>query len=51
MAQDVMCEVNSCLHWADNNKCSATSIYIISNSPDHTRKSEETDCKTFESKS
>ncbi|MBP2000627.1 hypothetical protein J2Z69_001658 [Paenibacillus shirakamiensis] len=50
MAQDVLCEVNSCLHWAGENKCGATSIYIVGNSPSNTNTSEETDCKTFEAK-
>ncbi|WP_134913222.1 MULTISPECIES: DUF1540 domain-containing protein [Paenibacillus] len=50
MAKDVLCEVNSCTYWAQDNKCSASSIYIVSNSPAHTHKSEETDCKTFEAK-
>ncbi|MCC3378799.1 DUF1540 domain-containing protein [Paenibacillus farraposensis] len=50
MAKDVLCEVNSCTYWAQDNKCSASSIYIVSNKPSDTHKSEETDCKTFEAK-
>ncbi|RXZ81817.1 DUF1540 domain-containing protein [Paenibacillaceae bacterium] len=49
MAQDVKCEVNSCRHWADQNRCSASSIYIVSNSAT-AHQSAETDCKTFEMK-
>ncbi|PWW08542.1 uncharacterized protein DUF1540 [Paenibacillus cellulosilyticus] len=49
MAKDVLCEVNSCKYWAAGNKCSATSIYVVSRS-NQPRQSEETDCKTFESK-
>ncbi|MCW3790779.1 DUF1540 domain-containing protein [Paenibacillus sp. LS1] len=51
MAKDVLCEVNSCRHWAQENKCSASSIYIVSHtSKDGVRQSAETDCKTFEVK-
>ncbi|NMI07139.1 DUF1540 domain-containing protein [Paenibacillus sp. SZ31] len=51
MAKDVLCEVNSCRHWAQENKCSASSIYIVSHtSKDEVRQSAETDCKTFEVK-
>lgn len=51
MAKDVLCEVNSCTYWKfQENKCSASSIYIVSNRPEDTHKSEETDCKTFEAK-
>lgn len=50
MAKDVMCEVNSCKYWANENKCKASSISIVSHHGDQARKSEETDCQTFEAK-
>ncbi|MBO9607173.1 MAG: DUF1540 domain-containing protein [Paenibacillaceae bacterium] len=50
MAQDVLCEVNSCKYWANGNKCSASSIYVVNNRDRQARNTEETDCKTFESK-
>jgi hypothetical protein len=51
MAKDVMCEVNSCKYWANENKCKASSISIVSHhGGDQARKSEETDCQTFEAK-
>ncbi|ASS67492.1 MULTISPECIES: DUF1540 domain-containing protein [unclassified Paenibacillus] len=49
MAKDVLCEVNSCRHWAAGNQCAATSIYVVSHSKKASN-SEETDCKTFEPK-
>ncbi len=48
MAKDVLCEVNSCRHWSNGNKCAAEMIYIVSNQKANT--SAETDCKTFEVK-
>ncbi|WP_135555728.1 DUF1540 domain-containing protein [Paenibacillus cymbidii] len=50
MAQDVLCEVNSCKYWANGNKCSASSIYVVNNRGKRATNTEETDCKTFESK-
>lgn len=50
MAQDVLCEVNSCKYWANGNKCNASSIYVVSHRGRQARDSEETDCKTFEPK-
>ncbi|MEN1987213.1 MULTISPECIES: DUF1540 domain-containing protein [Paenibacillus] len=50
MAKDVLCEVNSCRYWAQDNKCSASSIYIVSHSNKEANTSAETDCKTFEVK-
>lgn len=50
MAKDVLCEVDSCRHWVDDNKCSASSIYIVSNSADIAHEASETDCRTFEIK-
>ncbi len=51
MAKDVLCEVNSCKYWATENKCNASSIYVVSHrDSNQARNSEETDCKTFESK-
>lgn len=48
MAQDVLCEVNNCTYWAKGNKCSADSIYVVSNNGKMASTQEETDCKTFE---
>jgi hypothetical protein len=50
MAKDVLCEVNSCRHWAQENKCNASSIYIVSHASKEASESAETDCKTFEVK-
>lgn len=50
MAKDVLCEVNSCKYWANGNKCSAASIFVTSRHGTKARKSEETDCDTFETK-
>ncbi|WP_084159300.1 DUF1540 domain-containing protein [Paenibacillus taiwanensis] len=50
MAKDVLCEVNNCKFWAPGNKCSASSIYVVSNRGKQANNSEETDCKTFEAK-
>lgn len=50
MAKDVVCEVNSCTHWAEDNKCSAESIFVAFNSHKEASRPEETDCRTFESK-
>lgn len=49
MAKDVLCEVNSCKYWAAGNQCNASSIYVVSHKQ-RASNSEETDCKTFESK-
>ncbi|KAA9007525.1 DUF1540 domain-containing protein [Paenibacillus spiritus] len=51
MAQGVVCEVNTCTHWAEENKCSAESIFVAFNAhKEAANRAEETDCKTFESK-
>lgn len=50
MAKDVLCEVNSCRFWAEQNKCSASTIRIASNSEKEVNRSAETDCATFEVK-
>ncbi|MUT66599.1 DUF1540 domain-containing protein [Paenibacillus sp. NEAU-GSW1] len=50
MAKDVLCEVNSCKFWAAGNHCHASSIYVVNNRDKQAKHSEETDCKTFESK-
>ncbi|MFD1953497.1 DUF1540 domain-containing protein [Paenibacillus thailandensis] len=50
MAKDVLCEVNSCVHWAGDNRCGAETIYIVNRSSQEAANSAETDCKTFESK-
>ena len=51
MAQDVLCEVNNCKFWANGNKCSAEAIYVVSHKGKHASTTEETDCKTFRSRS
>lgn len=48
MAKDVLCEVNNCKYWAQGNKCSADSIYVVSHNGEQATNSKETDCKTFE---
>lgn len=50
MAKDVLCEVNSCTFWANENKCNAESILVAFNTSQEPTRSEETDCKTFEKK-
>ncbi|UJF32287.1 DUF1540 domain-containing protein [Paenibacillus hexagrammi] len=50
MAQGVLCEVNSCRFWGEQNKCKADSIYIVNHSSKRADHSAETDCKTFEMK-
>lgn len=50
MAKDVLCEVNSCKHWAPGNQCSASSIYVVNKHNKQASHSEETDCRTFEAK-
>ncbi|MCM3571232.1 DUF1540 domain-containing protein [Neobacillus mesonae] len=48
MAKDVLCEVNNCTFWANGNKCSAESIYVVSHTGKTADSMKETDCKTFE---
>jgi hypothetical protein len=48
MAQDVLCEVNNCVHWKQGNNCGATQIYVVSHTGKQADNSKETDCKTFE---
>ncbi|ADC48893.1 MULTISPECIES: DUF1540 domain-containing protein [Alkalihalophilus] len=48
MAQDVLCEVNNCVHWSHGNQCAADKIYVISHKGKQADRQEETDCKTFE---
>lgn len=50
MAKDVLCEVNSCRYWATENKCNASSIFIVNNKSKEAHSSDETDCRTFETK-
>lgn len=50
MAQDVLCEVSNCVHNDEDNKCMATSIYVISQAGNQAFTQEETDCQTFEPK-
>lgn len=50
MAQDVLCEVKSCIYYDNGDKCSAPSIYVVNQNTEHAATSTETDCKTFESK-
>lgn len=44
----VLCEVNNCTFWAQGNKCTAESIYVVNHSGNKAESSQETDCKTFE---
>lgn len=49
MAQDVLCEVNSCVYNINNeNKCGASQIYVVNHKSKDASSSGETDCKTFE---
>ncbi|WP_077623370.1 DUF1540 domain-containing protein [Sediminibacillus massiliensis] len=48
MAQDVLCEVKNCVHWAEGNKCSADAIYVVSHAGKDASDQKETDCQTFE---
>ncbi|WP_226527826.1 DUF1540 domain-containing protein [Metabacillus niabensis] len=49
MAQDVLCEVSSCIHNINNeNKCGATQIYVVNHKEKNASTSSDTDCKTFE---
>lgn len=50
MAKDVLCEVDTCRYWANENKCTASSIYIVNHAAKTADNSGETDCKTFETK-
>ncbi|WP_081949577.1 DUF1540 domain-containing protein [Paenibacillus durus] len=50
MAKDVLCEVNTCTYWANENKCNAESIFIAFNNVQQASRSEETDCDTFKKK-
>ncbi|WP_017434874.1 DUF1540 domain-containing protein [Saccharococcus caldoxylosilyticus] len=47
MAKDVLCEVRNCHYWAEGNRCSAESIYVVSHAGKMAADSTETDCKTF----
>jgi Domain of Unknown Function (DUF1540) len=47
MAKDVLCEVKNCQYWAQGNRCSAESIYVVSHAGKMAADSTETDCKTF----
>ncbi|WP_069187702.1 DUF1540 domain-containing protein [Alkalihalobacillus pseudalcaliphilus] len=48
MAVEVLCEVNNCVYWDHNNRCGADKIYVVSHKGKQAKKTEETDCKTFE---
>lgn len=48
MAQDVLCEVNNCVHYKEGNRCGASEIYVVSHKGKQADSSQETDCKTFE---
>lgn len=50
MPKDVLCEVDSCIYWGDGNLCRADAIYVVSNTNEQAKDSEETDCKTFQPK-
>lgn len=47
MGQEILCEVNNCKYWSDNDRCGAQSIFVVSQRGKTARTSEETDCKTF----
>ncbi|QDI92533.1 DUF1540 domain-containing protein [Salicibibacter halophilus] len=47
MAQDVLCEVENCVHWGEGNVCQADRIYVVTSADDVTTEQAETDCKTF----
>ena len=47
MAQEILCEVNNCKFWNSGDRCSAKSIYVVSQKGKRAKSSEETDCKTF----
>ncbi|MFC0524418.1 DUF1540 domain-containing protein [Pontibacillus salicampi] len=47
MAQDVLCEVNNCVHNMDGQKCGADQIFVVSHTGKQADSQEETDCKTF----
>ncbi|OLP64304.1 hypothetical protein BACPU_27840 [Bacillus pumilus] len=49
MAQNVLCEVNSCRYWAENS-CTASTIKIGKNTLTNVTRNAETDCETFETK-
>lgn len=49
MAQDVLCEVSSCVHNINSeNKCGASRIYVVNHKEKNASSSSDTDCKTFE---
>ncbi|MEK4563165.1 DUF1540 domain-containing protein [Alkalihalobacillus sp. NPDC078783] len=49
MAQQILCEVSSCMHWAGDNHCGATEIYVVNHhDKSKAKESAETDCKTFQ---
>lgn len=48
MAQDVLCEVSNCVHYAEGNRCTASEIYVVSQHGNAADSQQETDCKTFE---
>jgi hypothetical protein len=50
MAQDVLCEVSSCVFNKQGERCGASQIYVVNNRAKNAENSEETDCKTFEPK-
>ena len=50
MATNVLCEVNSCRYWAEQNRCSAASIKIANHGVKEADRPAETDCVTFEVK-
>lgn len=64
MAQEILCEVQSCYFYKEGDRCSAERIYVVNNSRvsptmevgtigggRHAHSSEETACKTFKPKS
>lgn len=47
MSQEILCDVSNCKFWAKGNRCSAKSIYVVSQQGNQATSSAETDCKTF----
>ncbi|WP_151734293.1 DUF1540 domain-containing protein ['Paenibacillus yunnanensis' Narsing Rao et al. 2020] len=50
MAKDVLCAVNSCTYWEEENRCKAESIFVAYHAAKQPTEPEETDCKTFKKK-
>ncbi|MCZ2258210.1 DUF1540 domain-containing protein [Sporosarcina sp. G11-34] len=48
MSQVILCDVNNCKFWSSGNKCSAKTIFVVSQKGMTASDSKETDCSTFE---